>query len=68
MAETNPQYFVWSDANPEKLRKVESGQDPKALQVLNRKYRSMMGLLDYFYEFELQFAKKESQDNANTRR
>lgn len=50
----NPTYFVW-DQKFTKLKRTDT--PPDQLKVLEKRYRAMMGLTDYFFEFELEAAK-----------
>ena len=63
LAEKNPEYFKWSSTDPLKLEPTEPDAQ---LQILHRRYKSMMGLLDYFYEFELEHSKRENPNYANS--
>lgn len=50
----NPTYFDWA----EKFTKLRRTDAPSPeLQLLNKRYRAMMGLTDYFFEFELEASK-----------
>lgn len=54
LAYQQPQFFEWK----EKYQFLAPTQEPSAgLQNLNKRYRALMGLMDYFYEFELENAK-----------
>lgn len=51
-----PLYFDWET----KFTKLKPTTEPsEELQNLNRKYRGMMGMLDYLYEYELEHSKKK---------
>ncbi len=65
IAEKSSQYFSWSEKNPMRLQ--ASAVNPE-LAALDKSYRSIMGFLDYFYEYELQQTQKGTEDYANTRR
>lgn len=56
-AEKSPKYFSWNPEDPEHL---VSSPPSLELEKLNKSYRSLMGFLDYFYEYELQHSKKGS--------
>lgn len=52
--QNSSQYFTWA----EKYKKLARDPAPTVeLEALNKRYRAMMGLTDYFYEFELEVAK-----------
>lgn len=50
----NPVYLEWENKFT-KLRRVD--QPSEDLRTLNKRYRAMMGLTDYFFEFELEVSK-----------
>lgn len=75
IADKNPKFYSWKSQDPSRLEVVPLATSE--LEKLDRSYRSLMGFLDYFYEFELQHSSKHSQETdkktgdenyANTRR
>lgn len=62
ISDKNPKFFSWKPNDFTRLLPSEANPE---LEKLDRSYRSLMGFLDYFYEFELQHSHKQAVGNAN---
>lgn len=61
IADKNPKFYTWKSEDRERLQL--SPMNPQ-LEKLDRSYRSLMGFLDYFYEFELHHSQKDRVGDA----